>query len=76
MKTHGCLAIGLLVAPLLMGCGGDNGGTRAGQPNTPQPYRTNYPPGRGVSDTQVGPPAQDMPGGGRGSDPSHFKGKP
>jgi hypothetical protein len=77
MKTRGCLAIGFLIAPLVLGCGADNGGTQTRQPNAAQPYRTNYPPGSGAfRETQPGPSPQDMPGGGRGADPTHFKGKP
>lgn len=76
MRVRGYVAVPMLAASLASAaCGADAGTTQARQPSSAQPYATNYPSGVGPG-ADVGPPAQNMPGGGRGSEPPHFKGKP
>jgi hypothetical protein len=61
------VALGSLAAS----CGGEDQATQSRQPSA---YPATTRPITPASD--VGPPPQNMPGGGRGSDPPHFKGKP
>jgi hypothetical protein len=68
-----CVAVALVLASPLAACGAGSDDTRARQPVSP--YATNRPQGP-PTETEMGPSPQNMPGGGRGSDPPHFKGKP
>jgi hypothetical protein len=71
MRRH-LLPIAIVLGSLAAGCGGEDQGT---QPRQPSAYPTNTArPITPASDP--GPPPQNMPGGGRGSDPPHYKGKP
>jgi hypothetical protein len=69
--SHHPLAIAIVLGSLAAGCGGEDQATQSRQPNT---YPTTTRPiGPGAD---MGPPPQNMPGGGRGNEPPHFKGKP
>ncbi|HEX8795317.1 MAG TPA: hypothetical protein VF765_30420 [Polyangiaceae bacterium] len=70
MRGRLYIAIALVSAPLLAAsCGGETGDAQARQPSA-------YPTTTRPDNAQLGPPSQNMPGGGRGSEPPHFKGKP
>jgi hypothetical protein len=73
MREHRYVAIAILLVSLGAACGGGAEDTEPRQRNTlvTRPTATVVAP-----ETQVGPPPQNMPGGGRGNDPPHFKGKP
>jgi hypothetical protein len=73
MRGYQSVAIAIVLASLGAACGGGAEDTQSRQRNTvsPRPTATTIGP-----ETQMGPPPQNMPGGGRGSDPPHFKGKP
>ena len=74
MRVHRYFAIAILLAPLVAAaaCGGATDDTSPRQPNNPYPSATHA-----ISpETEMGPSPQNMPGGGRGSDPPHSKGKP
>jgi len=61
------------LASLVAACGADSDATQSRQPTSP--YATNRPQGV-APETEMGPSPQNMPGGGRGNDPPHNKGKP
>jgi hypothetical protein len=72
MKQPGYIAVAIVLASLIAACGAeDQTSTQSRQPNT-YPTATVRP----GPDNQMGPTPQNMPGGGRGNDPPHFKGKP
>jgi hypothetical protein len=73
MGKPGHIAVAIVFASLVAACGAeDQTTTQSRQPNT---YSTATV--RPVSpETEMGPTPQNMPGGGRGNDPPHFKGKP
>jgi hypothetical protein len=73
MRKLRYVAVAIALASPLAACGANSDETQARQPTTP--YATNRPQGVPTV-TDVGPAPRDMPGGGRGSDPPHFKGKP
>ncbi len=75
MKARRLVALAILFAPLLAAsCGGGSDDSQPRSPNAP--YATTTRPAGVGPETQTGPPPQNMPGGGRGFDPPHFKGKP
>ena len=64
--------VAIVLGSLAAGCGGEDQTTQQSrQPNT---YPATTRPISPAAD--MAPPPQDMPGGGRGSDPPHSKGKP
>jgi hypothetical protein len=75
MRLGRVIALAILFAPLVVAssCGGDSDDMRARQQNAPYTATTRpfIPPAQ-----DLGPSPENMPGGGRGSDPPHFKGKP
>jgi len=73
MGQLGYIAVAIVLASLVAACGAqDQTTTTSRQPNT-YPTATVRP----VSpEGEMGPTPQNMPGGGRGSEPPHFKGKP
>jgi hypothetical protein len=70
MKQQGYIAIAIVLASLAGACGAGGEDTQPRQQNPNLP-RQNVGPS-----PDMGPPPQNMPGGGRGSEPPHFKGKP
>jgi hypothetical protein len=72
MGKPGYIAVAILLASLVGACGAEDQTTQSRQPNT-YTTATVRPPN---PQSDMGPPPHDMPGGGRGSDPPHFKGKP
>lgn len=64
------LALAIALGSLATACGAEDSSTQTRQPNNSQ----TLPPTIGPQ-TDPTPP-RDMPGGGRGSDPPHTKGKP
>jgi hypothetical protein len=71
MSEHRFIAIAVALASLVAACGG--GGTDS-QPR--QQNQLNQRPVIVGPATDMGRPPQDMPGGGRGFDGPHTKGKP
>lgn len=75
MRVGQVIAIAVLFAPLVASsCGGGSQEGSARQQNTPNAATTR--PMIMGPENDMGPAPQNMPGGGRGSDPPHFKGKP
>jgi len=63
--------VAIVLASLGVGCGAEDQTTTTSRQPNPYPTATVRP----GPETQ-GPTPQNMPGGGRGNDPPHFKGKP
>lgn len=67
------IAFSVVLGSVVAACGAENDDTT--QPRDPTaPYASTVRPVTPQSD--MGPPPQNMPGGGRGFDPPHTKGKP
>ncbi|HTQ41120.1 MAG TPA: hypothetical protein VMI75_00090 [Polyangiaceae bacterium] len=67
------IAFAIVLASLVAACGAED--QSSGQSRQPGTYPTaTMRPVTPQSD--MGPTPQNMPGGGRGNDPPHFKGKP
>jgi hypothetical protein len=74
MREHryGAIGIATVLASLVAACGGGTADTQPRQQNPNLPRQNNVV----APETEVGPAPRDMPGGGRGSDAPHTKGKP
>jgi hypothetical protein len=71
MREHRFIAIAIVLASLVAACGA---GDADSQPRTQN--QLNQRPTTIGPATDIGPAPRDMPGGGRGSDGPHTKGKP
>jgi len=72
MGKPGYIAVAVALASFVAACGAEDQTTTTSRQPTTYPTATVRP----GSETEMGPTPQNMPGGGRGNDPPHFKGKP